>query len=101
MFTFKDFQKIDTNYFTVLEQTAYNIILKSKNTGHTWALQDKSLDSTTRSLIVLHKHNDMDSFHVQPAYHPRTLLQFQKLVKKHDKYQLSKDKISKRKPSVR
>ncbi len=92
MFTFKDFQGIDSKYFTILEKSAYNIILKSNNTGHTWGLQDKSLNNTIRSLVVLHKHNDMDTFHVQLAYHPRTVGQFQRLIKKHDEYQLSKNR---------
>ena len=52
MFEKKDFINVDRKYFKVINETAYHLTLKSKNTGHTWDIECRE-NPTGRSLIVI------------------------------------------------
>ncbi len=87
MFEKKDFINVDRKYFKVINETAYHLTLKSKNTGHTWDIECRE-NPTGRSLIVNHKHKDSDPFHEQPWFHPRSIEEAQELIKSHDAWQI-------------
>lgn len=88
MYSKKDFDQIDYNYFYVKTLNAYNICLQSKNSIHYWNIQCQEIKNR-RSLIVLHRHENSGNFHVQLYYHPRTIEQAQDLIKEHDEFHLN------------
>ena len=90
MFDRKDFNCIDREYFQVINETCYHITLKSKNTGHTWDITSTK-NPYGKSIVISHKHNDEDPFHVQPRVHPRSIQEAQDMIKAHDMWQLGKD----------
>ena len=65
---------------------ARDIILKSNNTGHIWDITCQD-NPRGRSLIINHKHNETDPYHVQPQMHPQTITEAQEMIKKHDEWQ--------------
>ncbi len=87
MFERKDFEEIDREYFDVINETCYHIILKSKNTGHTWDIMCQERPNG-RSLVISHKHKDKDPFHIQRGFHPKTVEDAQKKIMKHDLWHL-------------
>ncbi len=94
MFTKQELKKIDRKYFEILRKSAFYVDLKSKNTGHSWSIYSRQLDTKTRSLIIRHKHHDKDEYHEQLRYHPRTIEQAQSMIKAHDKWHLNGRKKS-------
>jgi len=83
MFDKNDISQIDRDHFQVIEESCYHIVLKSKNTGHTWDITCR-YHPGGRSLIVNHKHKDSDPYHEQPGFHPLTIKQAQDMIKNHD-----------------
>lgn len=96
MFDQNDFAQIDKEYFRALTETGYHIILKSKNTGHTWDIYCQER-TRGRSLVISHKHSDTEPFHIQRKYHPKTVTDAQKKIMKHDKWYLRGQELSKQK----
>lgn len=88
MFTKKDMQQIDYEYFIVKNTTLYNICLVSKNTKHSWIIQPR-MNNGYRSLTVLHRHGEIGEYHTQPYFHPHTITEAQVLIKLHDDFQLN------------
>ena len=86
MFTRADFSCIDKEYFEVKTLTGFHIILKSRNTGHTWDIESRQLTAEQGSIVVNHKHKDGDPFHPQPLFHPKNILEAQELIKAHDEW---------------
>jgi len=92
MYKYSEFDQIDREYFDVINTTLYNIALKSKNTGHTWNINCENLTWGKRKLVVYHKHNDNDSFHLQRHMSPKSVAHAQKLIKEHDEWYLVQKK---------
>lgn len=88
MYSKRDFDQIDHNYFNVKAMNGYNICLQSKNSKHYWTIQCQEFKNK-RSLIVFHRHYSSGYFHVQSHYHPRTVEQAQDLIKEHDNFHLT------------
>lgn len=88
MFTRKELQMVDTDYFLVIERTAFHIIIKSINTGHIWDLYSKENPHGT-SIVVFHKHDDGAAFHEQPWMHPSSVIDAQEAIKSHDAWHLA------------
>lgn len=89
MFTQKDFEEIDKR-FQVVTKTGLHIILKSL-TGHTWDIYSSDAGYGC-SLVISHKHNDSDPFHIQPNIHPRTVAEAMEYIRSHDRYEKDKRK---------
>ncbi len=87
MFEKKEFEYIDREYFQVINETCYHLILKSKNTGHTWDITCKD-NPGGRSLVILHKHKDDYPFHEQPTMLPRSIEDARDMIKEHDAWQI-------------
>ncbi len=84
MFTKSDFAAIDRKYFTILQETCYYIELESRNTKHCWSIYSQQYTrSRPPSLVVRHKHVIADLYHYQ-KFHPKTIIEAQKLIKEHD-----------------
>ncbi len=41
MFTFNDFNRVDTTHFNVLENSSYALAIQSKRTGNCWYILDR------------------------------------------------------------
>lgn len=92
MFTKKDYTFIDTKYFDVEHISLYYIILKSKNTKHIWSIYSQCTTLGKRSLVISHKHHAIDQFHIQKWMHPKSVIEAQEMIKKHDIWHLKNRK---------
>ena len=91
MFKNSEINQIDQKYFTIIQSTGYHIIIKSKNTKHTWDIYCRDGDGF-RSLVISHKHKDEQPFHEQGMMHPRTVLEAQKCIMEHDEWHMKNRK---------
>ena len=87
MFDKTEINKIDKKYFQILQANGYHIIIKSKNTNHTWDIYCRDCDGY-RSLIISHKHKEDYPFHEQAKMHQKTVMEAQELIKSQDKWHL-------------
>lgn len=86
MFTTKELQSIDRNYFTVIVADAFDVTLISNNTRHVWYIH--SVEFVDRNLcLVYHKH------HISRPYHSHSrcgaLRRAIRDIKSHDQFQLN------------
>lgn len=93
MFDRNDFMQIDKEYFQVLAETGYHIMLESQNTGHIWDIYCQE-HYRGRSLVISHKHSDTEPFHIQRKYHLKTVMDAQKKIMKHDNWYLKGQELS-------
>ena len=59
-----DFDEIDENYFLILAETQYYVVLQSRSTGHYWHLLER-IANGHRTFQISHRHNPTDSYHLQ------------------------------------
>jgi len=64
MITSADISSIDTSYFEITEVKDYTLTLRSKNTGHYWALLER-IANGHRTFLISHRHHEKDSYHFQ------------------------------------
>ena len=93
MFTQEDIGQLNRVYFDIIQITGYHIVVRSRNSKHFWDIECVELFHGGRQIIIKHKHNDSDSFHVQKGCHPRNIREAQNLIKSHDGYFLKKKAI--------
>lgn len=94
LFTIKDIQSIDRNYFNVLQESCYAVTLQSKNTKHYWHITHQAY-SHFSSCIIEHKHHYSDSYH--PHRNQKNLKAAMVAIKSHDDFQINvRDKQKKR-----
>ena len=86
MFSEKHLQEIDSAYFNVLVQDAYDVTIQSRNTGHYWYLHCCEFP-TEENCIIFHKHQFQHPYHQHGR--ARTLKQAVKSIVQHDKFQLN------------
>ena len=86
MFTYEELNKIDRDYFNVLNAGCYSITLQSKNTQHYWHITSREYCNHT-FCEVLHKHNKHDAYHRQLSR--GNLAYAISHIKDHDRFQLS------------
>ncbi|MGN8773368.1 hypothetical protein [Candidatus Weimeria sp. HCP3S3_B5] len=93
MFTRKELEAIDRNYFAVIVANDYDVTLMSKNTHHVWRLHNAEMPDGN-IVVIFHKHHASDPYH----FHGRcgTLNGAMREIKRHDLFQLNG-----RKPVVR
>lgn len=89
MFGKSEMNNLDMDYFHVLLRTAYHIQVQSKNTKHIWDIESNSVFHGKRSIIIHHKHNEKDPFHEQQRMHPKTIVEAQDMIKKHDEWHMN------------
>ena len=87
MITLKEIESIDTQYFNIIEVSAFFIVLQSRNTGHYWHLLRREPNNHI-SFFISHKH------HISDPYHPQACRGSIKAccvyIKEHDKYHISR-----------
>lgn len=99
MFTQKQLQSLDPNYFDIIQATGYCIVLRNKCTGHYWAIGGNGYGS---SVSIRHRHNLQSPWHLQSFYGKAHTLQGAiKSIRAHDNYQLCKEKDHRRQLSSR
>ena len=87
MITFKEINAISSSYFDIIEKRVDFVVLKSKNTNHFWVIR-KYVSQKYTSIIVEHKHQASEQYHVQQRWHPRDVKGAVRLIKAHDEFQL-------------
>ena len=86
MFTEEQMSHIDTEYFEVLAEDPRNIVIKSRNTGHSWYLFHT--DRTGHGAVwIFHRHHDEDMFHRHGSNY--TLPLAIRDIQMHDEFQLN------------
>lgn len=95
MFSKADINTIDLEYFEVLDQSAFQVTLRSKNTGHEWHILSQEIrlkksDAVVETCTIGHRHHASDPFHEQT--HVKDLNKAQEFIKDHDRFHLDKRK---------
>ena len=65
MFSSKDIDSIDKEYFEVKEASYGCIVLQSRNTGHLWCVTGSGIGN---GVTLRHKHKWADTWHPQSFY---------------------------------
>lgn len=93
MFTAKDLNSIDRNYFIVLSEGCYGVTLQSRNTKHCWYIQHEEIGSISHC-IIWHTHHKGTPMHEHG--HGRNITSCMRKIKDHDVYQIIKDSKKRR-----
>lgn len=88
MFSKKDINNLDREYFDILGSSPFAITLKSKNTSHEWHIL-YTVGLNWKSCKVYHRHHHDDAWHWHGS--KPTLAASIEDIKDHDRYQLEKD----------
>ncbi len=89
MFDTNDYDQLDRDYFIVICIDAYDVTLRSRNTGHYWYLH-LTESQVGSKVIVYHKHEWKKPYHFQKRV--TTIRQAVRLIKDHDKWQIMQNK---------
>ncbi len=85
MFTQKELNMVDKNYFYVIDISDNIIILQSKNTLHGWHIFQIENTSTC---IIYHRHENQTEYHKHG--YSKSLEGAIKQIKSHDSFQIQK-----------
>ena len=93
MFTQRELNFIDTNYFRVIQMSGYFVTLQSRNTFHCWHVLSQSYGKGS-ACQIFHTHHEYAPYH----FHGRAscIETAVYLIKEHDNYQLSKSVYKKK-----
>lgn len=86
MFSAKELEAIDKNYFSIIMAHEYDVTLMSKNTKHIWYLHSIELPDREQ-VIVFHKHHASDPYHSHSKC--GTLKKAIRDIRGHDEFQLN------------
>lgn len=84
-----DIIKIDRSYFEIVEIKDFVIVIRSRNTGHYWCLQEQ-MPNNSRSFLISHKHHQSNPYHRQK--NRPTVEACCEYIRSHDFYQMEKDR---------
>ena len=98
MFTKKDIESIDRNYFRVKSAGCYGITLQSKNTKHCWYITSEEYGQI-KTCTIYHTHHEGTPMHQHG--HGGNLNTCIRKIKDHDVYQIIKDSKKRRIASER
>ena len=93
MFSEQELASLDRSYFSVICADAYDVTVISKNTGHTWYIQNAEYPEKG-SCIIFHKHKTSHPYHQHGR--ARSLRRAVRDIKQHDEFQLNGRKLVKR-----
>lgn len=86
MFTQKELEGIDRNYFNIIKASCFCVTLQSKNTRHYWHIVHIEYP-TFQTCQIYHNHNRFGPYH---QHHNRpTLEKAIKDIKSHDDFQIN------------
>lgn len=83
MFTQRQLNTIDRNYFIVFEASPYQVIIKSKNTRHFWKIRS---EDDKQKIIIYHSHQGDCNYHFH--YSVGSLEKAIHEIKNHDIFQI-------------
>lgn len=86
MFDTSDIQKLDRSYFDIIVQADYDVMIRSKNTGHIWYIHSPGIRKEGEC-IIFHKHKQFHPFHKHGKAYGLSQAVWQ--IKKHDVFQLN------------
>lgn len=86
MITKKDLVCVDRSYFDIVQQSAYVLVLRSRCTGHFWALHVEEFPHF-RHFRMEHKHKQSDQYHRHRDY--GTVAKAVIDIKQHDIFQMN------------
>ena len=89
MFDAKELESIDSRYFTIIYRDAYDVTVRSNNTGHYWSLHNPEYP-VSGQVIIFHSHHADRTGSVPYHLHGRanSLRQATKSIKSHDRWQM-------------
>ena len=85
MFSNEDLMCLDPAYFSIITTDAYEVTIKSRNTGHYWYLHNLEYPDQG-TVIIFHKHKASHPYHQHGR--ANTLRQAVRGIRRHDKWQL-------------
>ena len=85
MFSNDDLMWLVPAYFSIITTDAYDVTIKSRNTGHYWYLHNLEYPDQG-TVIIFHKHKTSHPYHQHGR--ANTLRQAVRGIRRHDKWQL-------------
>ena len=82
-----DIDGIDRNYFDIIGEKDYGIVLRSQCTGHYWYLLEQEYNQH-RTFQIYHRHHASNPYHLQK--NKPTIEDCCEYIKDHDEYHLKK-----------
>lgn len=89
MFTQKEMDSIDLEYFRIIQLGGYAVTIKSKNTSHCWHIVSQSYN-TYSSCQIYHTHQEHTPYHLHGK--AGSLQAAIQVIQNHDTYLLHKTK---------
>lgn len=86
MFTQKELDVVDIDYFHVIQISAYAVTLQSKNTHHCWHIVSQSYGKFV-SCQIYHTHHKYQPYHLHKSV--SCIQAAIEAIKRHDTYQLN------------
>ncbi len=86
MFQTEELEMLDSDYFVILQKSAYCVTLQSKNTGHCWHILHLEYP-TFKSCTMYHNHKLGAEYHTHG--HAPTLAHAISLIMDHDIFQMN------------
>ncbi len=88
MFLETELQKIDREYFRVIDTEDNVITLESKNTHHGWHIYRPGFwNYHGAPIIIFHRHENQSEYHRHAT--SQSLSQALRLIRRHDSYQIN------------
>jgi len=87
MFDARTLAALDPAYFDIYYADAYDVRLRSRNTGHFWHIHDTECSVPGTCVIIFHKHAARHPYHRHGK--ARSLRQAIKSIQSHDVFQLN------------
>ena len=84
-----DIAAIDNEYFEIIGEKEYTLVLKSRNTGHYWCLLEQAYNGH-RTFLISHRHSEKDPYHHQ-TNRPSVSVCC-KYIQAHDAYHLERER---------
>ena len=86
MFTLREIQSIDTNYFHIIDANLFTVTVQSQSTKHCWHIEHQSYPHFS-SCKIYHTHNTSTPYHLHG--HATTLHKALIQIMEHDAFQLN------------
>lgn len=90
MFSSEDLKCLDPKYFSIITTDAYDVTVKSRNTGHYWYLHNPEYPDQG-TVIIFHSHHADGTGRIRYHLHGRanTLRQAVRSIRGHDRWQMN------------
>ena len=86
MFSVKDLQSLDQNYFVIIVADPYDVTIMSRNTGHYWYLHNPEYPEDGTTIIFHRHHGGSTPYHLHGR--ASSLNRAVKSIQSHDSWQM-------------